>query len=116
MTLGSCLGDSHIQKRLMGAKETTDAKFPVNVISWHNLAAEDDYTCHDNTLADDFKQMLQQRNVSAVHDHKIFNLAVRYGKSNPHSSLGYFIHPRMAKILSDWVQVGNAPAAPKYIL
>lgn len=115
MTLGSPLGDSSIQRRLLGAKEKRLAKFPENIISWHNVAAEDDYTCHDNTLADDFKAMLQQRMVSAVHDYVIFNHAVRYGKSNPHSSLGYFIHPRVSKILADWLQADAAVAAAKYI-
>ena len=114
MTLGSPLGDSSIRKRLLGAKEKPMAKFPVNVIAWHNVAAEDDYTCHDNTLADDFKMMMQQRVVSAVHDHKIFNLAIRYGKSNPHSSIGYYIHPRISKILADWLQADNDQSAPKY--
>ena len=103
LTLGSPLGDRTVQKRLLGARERGQGKFPSNVISWHNLAAEDDYTCHDVTLADDFKKMMVQRQVSAVHDYRIFNLAVRYGKSNPHSSIGYYIHPRMAKILSDWL-------------
>lgn len=103
LTLGSPLGDSTVQKRLLGAKERAENRFPSNVISWHNLAAEDDYSCHDTTLADDFKKMLVQRRVSAVHDYRIFNLAVRYGKSNPHSSIGYYIHPRLAKILSDWL-------------
>jgi hypothetical protein len=103
VTLGSPLGDSTVQKRLLGAKERDENRFPSNVISWHNLAAEDDYSCHDTTLADDFKKMMVQRRVSAVHDYRIFNLAVRYGKSNPHSSIGYYIHPRLAKILSDWL-------------
>ncbi len=103
LTLGSPLGDSTVQKRLLGANERAENRFPSNVISWHNLAAEDDYSCHDTTLADDFKKMLVQRRVSAVHDYRIFNLAVRYGKSNPHSSIGYYIHPRLAKILSDWL-------------
>lgn len=103
LTLGSPLGDSTVQKRLLGAKERAENRFPSNVISWHNLAAEDDYSSHDTTLADDFKKMLVQRRVSAVHDYRIFNLAVRYGKSNPHSSIGYYIHPRLAKILSDWL-------------
>ena len=103
LTLGSPLGDRAVQKRLLGAKERDQNRFPSNVISWHNLAAEDDYTCHDATLADDFKKMLVQRRVSAVHDYRIFNLAVRYGKSNPHSSVGYYIHPRLAKILSSWL-------------
>jgi hypothetical protein len=102
LTLGSPLGDRVVQKRLLGAKETDDSKFPSNVISWHNLSAEDDYACHDTTLADDFKKMLLQRRVSAVHDYRIFNLAVRYGKSNPHSSIGYYIHPRTSKIIGDW--------------
>ncbi len=103
LTLGSPLGDRSIQKRLSGAKEHTSSKFPANVISWHNVSAEDDYICHDNTLADDFKKMLQQRQVSAVHDYHIFNLAVRYGRSNPHSSVGYYIHPRVSKIIADWL-------------
>lgn len=103
LTLGSPLGDRVVQKRLLGAKEHDDSRFPSNVISWHNLSAEDDYTCHDTTLADDFKKMMVQRRVSAVHDYRIFNLAVRYGKSNPHSSVGYYIHPRLAKIVSDWL-------------
>ncbi len=114
VTLGSPLGDSKIQKRLLGAKEKPATKFPVNVIAWHNVAAEDDYTCHDNTLADDFKMMLKQRFVSAVHDYRVFNLAVRYGKSNPHSSIGYYIHPRVSKILADWLQDNETIATPKY--
>ena len=116
MTLGAPLGDTHIRKRLLGAKEKPATKFPLNVINWHNVAAEDDYTCHDNTLADDFKMMLQKRVISAVHDYRIFNLAVRYGKSNPHSSIGYYIHPRTTKILADWLQSDAAHSTPKYTL
>jgi hypothetical protein len=67
------------------------------------VAAEDDYTCHDNTLADDYNIMLKQRLVSVVHDYHVFNLAVRYGKSNPHSSVGYYVHPRTAKVIVDWL-------------
>lgn len=114
LTLGAPLGDAHIRKRLLGATEPAPVKFPLNIISWQNVAAEDDYTCHDNTLADDFKMMMQQRVVSAVHDYRIFNLAVRYGKSNPHSSIGYYIHPRVAKILADWMSASNMEATPTY--
>ncbi len=116
VTLGSPLGDANMRKRLLGAKEKSVAKFPVNIISWHNVSAEDDYTSHDNTLADDFNVMMKQRVVSAVHDYRIFNLAVRYGKSNPHSSLGYYIHPRVSKILADWLRDASATASPKYTL
>jgi len=115
LTLGAPLGNHSIRKRLLGAGDDSVASCPMNVISWHNVAAEDDYTCHDNTLADDFKKMLQQRVVSAVHDHHIYNLTVRYGKSNPHSSIGYYIHPRTAKIIVDWLQTEGPKADPKYI-
>ncbi len=103
VTLGAPLGDMHIRKYLKGAEQQPEARFPTNVISWYNVAAEDDYTCHDNTLADDFKKMLHQRLVSSVQDYRIYNLAVRYGRSNPHSSVGYYIHPRVSKIVHDWL-------------
>ncbi|NOR36261.1 MAG: hypothetical protein GQ577_05885, partial [Woeseiaceae bacterium] len=68
------------------------------------------------TLADDFKRMMDQRLVSAVHDYHIYNLAVRYGKSNPHSSVGYYIHPRVTKIVVDWLQSDLIQDPPKYTL
>jgi len=114
VTMGSPLGDGNIRKRLRGANEKSGNKFPSNVVSWHNVSAEDDYCCHDNTLADDYRKMLKQRLVSAVHDYRVFNLAVRYGKSNPHSSVGYYIHPRTSKILADWMQSSDMKTAPKY--
>ena len=108
------LRDTHIRKRLLGAKHVVGERFPTNVITWPHVAAEDDYLCHDNTLADDFKKMMHQRVVSAVHDHHVYNLAVRYGKSNPHSSVGYYIHPRVAKIVADWMLASSVEEAPKY--
>ena len=108
LTLGPPLGDSYIRKRLLAVRDKGEPDFPTNVISWYNVAAEDDYTCHDMTLADDFKKMMHHRHISAVHDFKIYNLAVRFGKSNPHSSAGYYIHPRVTKILVDWMQVDPA--------
>ena len=104
LSLGSPLGNSTVRKRLLGAGEESTGSCPTNIISWHNVAAEDDYACHDNTVADDFKLMLQQRVASTIRDYHVYNLAVRYGKSNPHSSIGYYIHPRTAKIVVDWMQ------------
>jgi len=114
LTLGAPLGDHNVRRRLRGAKEKPMSRFPTNVISWYNVAAEDDYTCHDNTLADDFKKMMDQHFVSAVRDYHIYNLAVRYGKSNPHSSIGYYIHPRVSKIVIDWIQSDRIESEPIY--
>ena len=104
LTLGAPLGDRHCRRRLFGAREKGDRQYPTNVIAWYNVAAEDDYTCHDNTVADDFRKMLRERAISAVHDYVVYNHAVRYGKSNPHSSVGYYIHPRVSKIIADWLR------------
>jgi hypothetical protein len=115
VTLGAPLGDNYIRKYLKGATGEP-VSYPKNVISWHNVAAEDDYICHDNTLADDFKSMLEQRAVSLVQDYRVYNLAVRYGKSNPHSSVGYLIHPRTSKILVDWMQTSAIETDPVYTI
>jgi hypothetical protein len=48
--------------------------------------------------------MLDQRQVSCIRDYRIYNMTVRYGKSNPHSSLGYLVHPRTAQIIIEWLQ------------
>lgn len=115
VTLGSPLGDHHIRKHLLGIKGAANKTYPINIISWHNVSAEDDYTCHDHTLADDYGVMMKKHLVSAVNDYRIFNLAVRYGRSNPHSSIGYYIHPRVAKILCDWIRATNLDISPNYI-
>ena len=116
LTLGAPLGDSMVRKRLLGAKRKGFKRFPMNVVSWHNIAAEDDFVSHDNTLADDYRKMLKQKQVSCIRDYRIYNLAVRYGKSNPHSSLGYLIHPRTTQILSEWMQREPVENVPKSIL
>jgi len=106
LTLGAPLGDTTASRRLLGTGRKGLERYPSNVVSWHNLSAEDDYMSHDNTLADDFKQMLKQKQVSCIRDYRIYNLAVHYGKSNPQSSVGYLISPRVAQIISEWLQQG----------
>jgi len=113
ITLGAPLGDNSVRRRLYGATETGRRRYPANVLSWHNVAAEDDWLCHDETLADDFKPMLKQRQLSTLRDYHIYNLAVRYGRSDPHSALGYLIHPRVTQLVSDWAclhQPDHGPA------
>jgi len=115
LTLGAPLGDSMVRKRLLGASRKGAERYPWNVVSWHNVAAEDDFMSHDNTLVDDYKPMLRQKQVSCIRDYHIYNLAVRYGRSNPHSSLGYLIHPKTVQIVSEWLQQGPPELLPKSI-
>jgi len=116
LTLGAPLGDAMVQKRLFGAKEKGSRRFPSNVLSWHNISAEDDFVSHDNTLADDFKEMLKQKQISCIRDYHIYNMAVRYGTSDPRCSLGYFVHPKTAQIVSEWLRKGPDLHLPKSIL
>lgn len=103
VTMGSPLANANVQRRLFGSDRKDGDRYPTNVISWQNLSAEDDYTCHDKSVSDDYSYMLKHRLVSQINDFRIFNLAVRYGRSNPHSSVGYFIHPRLSKLIADWI-------------
>jgi hypothetical protein len=104
LTLGAPLGDTTVRRQLLGADAKGRERYPANVLAWHNVSAEDDYLCHDHTLADDFREMLELRVVSAIRDYHVYNLAVRYGRSNPHSSVGYLIHPRVTQIIADWLR------------
>lgn len=104
LTLGSPLGDETVKQKLSGAGQAGANKFPTNIVSWANLAAADDFVSHDRTLADDYHAMLDLHLVSRINDYRIHNLSVRYGRSNPHSALGYLIHPRLAALLAGWLQ------------
>lgn len=103
VSLGSPLSDRSVQGRLCGAKASSPTRYPDLIHRWSNLSAEDDFACHDKTLADDFRAMLDSRLLSEIQDYTIYNLTVRHGRSDPRNSLGYLIHPRMAQILSDWL-------------
>ncbi len=111
LTMGSPLGDNFVRKRLFGAREKGLRSYPSNIVTWHNVSAEDDYTCHDGTLADDFRKMPSRHLVSGLWDYTIYNHAVRYGRSHPHSSIGYYIHPRVSKIVTDWLKTEDMVTA-----
>jgi len=105
VTLGSPISDDMVRRRLLGAGRRSTERFPTNIITWENLSAEDDYMCHDKTVADDLKAMMREHVISSINDYRVYNHTMRYGKSNPHCSLGYFIHPRVAKIVVDWIEL-----------
>ena len=115
MTLGSPISDNMVRRRLLGAGRRSSERFPTNIITWENVSAEDDYLCHDKTVADDLKAMMREHVISSINDYRVYNHAMRYGKSNPHCSLGYFIHPRVAKIVVDWIGVPDDATSPETV-
>ena len=68
---------------------------------------------HDNTVSDDFKSMLTQRQISSIRDYRIYNMAVRYGKSNPHNVVGYLVHPRVSTLVAEWLRKTDGRSLPK---
>ena len=108
ITLGSPLADDDVRRRLGGQP----SGFPNLLINWFNLAAEDDPVCHDETVANDFKDMLTERHISRIQDFHIYNLTERYGRSDPHDALGYLCHPRTAALLHDWLSASPGTSAP----
>ncbi len=103
VTIGSPLGDETSKRHLKGASATRAKRYPHNIKRWINIAAEDDYIAHDEKIANDYRNMERLKLVESISDHRIYNLSVREGNSNPHHGAGYLIHPKVASIVADWL-------------
>ena len=104
LSIGSPLGDGTVKDGLFGARASGARKYPANLRRWVNVAAEDDYISHDSTVRGDYSAMRRHGLIDSIVDHKIYNLAVRKGKSNPHHSGGYLIHPTVIGAIVGWLQ------------
>ena len=103
ITLGSPLADETVKARLKGASCSQIDRYPRNIVHWLNIAAEDDYISHDQKVAGDFRAMKRRGYVGSITDKRIYNLAVRDGKSNPHHGVGYLIHPTTIDAIASWL-------------
>ncbi|MDH3429746.1 MAG: hypothetical protein OEM60_03550 [Gammaproteobacteria bacterium] len=103
ITLGSPLGDETVKRNLKGARASGPRRYPGNIRRWENVSAEDDFISHDSKIANDYKRMYKERLIVEINDHKIYNLAVRGGASNPHHGAGYLIHPKVIQLITDWL-------------
>ncbi len=104
ITLGCPLGDEMVKDNLIGSRAAGSRRYPANLLRWENVSAEDDYISHDQKVANDYKKMLQcDLPIRSIRDHRIYNLSVRNGGSNPHSSAGYLIHPKVSDLIAGWL-------------
>ena len=99
VSLGSPLGNPTVQERLKGGKLKGPRRYPTNIRRWSNVAAEDDYICHDETVEDDFGGMASTR----VKDYLIYNLSIRDGAAHQHHGAGYLVHPVVASLVQEWM-------------
>jgi len=109
LTLGAPLANNTVRSNLAGSNEPLAQRYPGNIFQWHNIAAEDDFLCHDKTVADDFAPFLESRKISNIADHLIYNLSIRYGRSAPGYSAGYLAHPRAVEHLANWLTTDIDP-------
>lgn len=106
VTMGSPLGDRNVQSNLKGARAQGRRRYPTFLRRWVNIAAEDDYISHDETVGDDFRRMEAMPEIESITDvsRRIYNLSVRNGASNPHHGAGYLIHPAVSRLVADWLR------------
>lgn len=102
ISIGSPLADETVKRNLKGAQVSGLRKYPNNIRRWVNIAAEDDYIAHDETMANDYRDMRPLLD-HPIRDIRVFNFAVRHEKSNPHHGAGYLIHPELSQIVADWL-------------
>lgn len=103
LTIGCPLGDENVKRMLKGAAADNQQKYPHNIASWLNFAAEDDYISHDGRLKNDYKKMLKLGLTRRIVDKQIYNMAVRNENSNPHHGAGYLIHPAISSAVAAWL-------------
>lgn len=102
VTMGSPLGQSYIQKRLLGAREAGERRYPGNIRRWMNLSAVGDLTSIDPTLADDFEPMVKIGLVERIDDLRLDNYFRLNGELNTHAEYGYLANGKTARMVADW--------------
>ncbi|MEE8427502.1 MAG: hypothetical protein V3S15_09445 [Woeseiaceae bacterium] len=102
LTMGSPLGQSYIQKHIMGHAESGAARYPDNVTRWINLAAVGDMTALGRKLRDDFGEMIELGLVDSIVDDELFNYYWEDDKLNAHAEYGYLVSEKTARIAASW--------------
>jgi hypothetical protein len=102
MTMGSPLGQRYIQRRLKGAGEAGERRYPANIRGWVNIAAVGELTAIDMRLRNDFAEMLRLGLVKSIEDFAVFNRYRMSGELNVHSEYGYLVNEVTATLVRDW--------------
>lgn len=116
LTMGSPLGMRYVQKRLLG--HAGHAKtYPGSIMRWENVSAVGDLISLDETMQDDFAQMIEQGVIESIHDHcgGVYNWFRNADGLNVHRSYGYLVNPVVGKIVADWWQSPLRKRAPTIV-
>jgi len=109
VTLGSPLGMFYIQRRLLGRLARGARRYPGNIERWINVSASGDLIATDRRLANDFRAMRRLGLVESIED-VAAGVHTCYGTAEgpaPHRCFGYFFHPLVARLITDWLRGGK---------
>lgn len=102
LTMGSPLGQRTIQRRLLGCRETGEAKYPANIRRWVNIAAVGELTAMDMQLANDYAEMVTLGLVESITDYEVYNYFHYDGELNVHAEYGYLVNDITGRVIADW--------------
>jgi len=102
LTTGSPLGQSIVQRHLMGSQRRGKERYPANIRQWTNIAAVGELTAIDRVLKNDFAPMIELGLVDDIKDLDSFNYYHMNGALNVHVEYGYLINEVTAGIISEW--------------
>ena len=111
LTMGSPLGQTYLQRRILGHDRAGAERYPTNVRRWVNLAAVGDMTAIDPFLRNDFGEMIDLGLVEAIDDIEIFNHFRLDGELNEHAEYGYLVNKVTAGIVAEWWRARREPGA-----
>ena len=102
LTMGSPLGQSYLQRRILGNDRTGAVRYPQNIRRWVNLSAVGDMTAVNPYLGNEFGDMVEVGLVERIDDIEIFNFFRHDGELNVHAEYGYLVNKVTAAVVADW--------------
>ena len=102
LTMGSPLGQSYLQRRILGREKSGRDRYPGNVRRWVNLSAVGDMTAVNPYLRGEFGEMLELGLVESIDDIEIFNFYRNDGVLNAHAEYGYLVNKETAAVVANW--------------
>lgn len=104
LSLGSPLGMNYVRERLLGAENEGALKYPSNIKTWANVAADGDLISLYRELAKNFNEMIELEMVESFTDYfdDVFNYFHGPDGLNCHRSYGYLINSVVADVIANW--------------
>ena len=102
LTMGSPLGQSYLQRRILGHDRNGRDRYPDNIRCWVNLSAVGDMTAVNPYLAGDFGEMAELGLIERIEDIEVFNFFRHDGELNVHAEYGYLVNKETAAVVADW--------------